>query len=68
MRHSSFGDAYRGQKFIIRISAEENGFTTELQVGELPSHKDSDNLWSTRDEAINAGIKEARDIIDKMTP
>ena len=67
MRHSNFEDAHKGRKFIIRISTHENGFTTELQISGLPTPKDSDNLWKTRDEAIDAGVAKARGIIDSMS-
>lgn len=61
---STFGDIHKGVKFKISFLKYPNGYTIEVHVQGMPVRKDDDNCWKTRDEARQAGIELAHQIID----
>jgi hypothetical protein len=61
---STFGDIHKGVKFKISFFKYPNGYTIEVRVDGLPVRKDDDNCWKTKDEARQAGIDLAHQLID----
>ena len=65
---SSFGDAYKGVKFTIRLKSYGNKYTASLEVVGLPSRAYSDKSWDDKNEAIEDIRADARTLIDGMKP
>jgi len=61
-----FTNEYRGHHFAIDFTQHQNGITARMQIDLQPWHENHGDLWKSYDEAREASVSVARQIIDKM--
>ncbi|WP_095067845.1 hypothetical protein [Pseudomonas sp. Irchel 3A18] len=66
MYQSSFADAYKGRRFVMRFGQYPNGVIAELEIDGLPKIKYSDKIWQDKESAQTELDAEARRMIDEL--